>query len=938
MNKILLVILSLFFTSALHAQSLSSRVDAWVSRYSRTDALKPGKLQTCSVDTLNETVHIVIKDGFSEQTFTPAVVDNIYRDMKSLLPDSIKHYKVTVVTDGRPIEDLIPNALRKDKDKDHSRLNSQRYTGQPWVRNASRPYTATRGLEGNHLVVWQSHGRYWKQDENSWAWQRQRLFCTIEDIFSQTFVIPYIIPMLENAGAVVFTPRERDWQSNEVIVDNDQPDKNGTYSERLRNASRSKKWQTTDSCGFAHMKRIYDPADTPFRDGTARYVATTSHSHEESQAVWMPDIPEAGRYAVYVSYQSYANSVDDATYTVFHKGGMTEFKVNQKMGGGTWVYLGHFDFDKGAHDYGMVTLSNHSAHTDGIVTADAVRFGGGMGNVSPRDALPISGLPRWAEGAKYSTFWYGFPYSLHTEPFGTNDYNNDIKCRSSVVNALAGGSIYHPNASGMGVPVDLSLAFHTDAGYTNNDSYIGSLSICTTDATDGKTGAGLDRYVSRDLASLLLMNLRTDLRKYNWQTRYQYNKNYGETRDPLVPANILEILSHQNFADMKRGYDPQFKFDLCRSVYKTIVKFLAEQHPRSYVIQPLPVNNFHIDLKENQQSATLSWSAVNDPLEPTARPKAYIVYTRQGQQGFDNGTLVHGTTFTVPLVPDEVYSFKITAVNEGGESFPSEILSAGIASQNKGTVLIVNAFTRLEGPAAIDTNSEAGFDLDKDPGVPYGAFAGFCGRQKLFRRGPEPLESGSTGASGSELEGKIFMGNTFDYAATHGNAIMLTRKHSFTSCSEQSLSEGNVNPNDYPIMDVIYGVQKNFNPKTNNIIKSYQYSGGKVIMSGANAGSPEIGGTITGAMKNKQLAIINGCNLSFDIYRDINPHSYCVPSPSVIAPTGDAFSILTYQDGSSAGIALPGRYVRLGFPLESIKDQHKMNLLIGAFLTFLEGN
>ena len=198
MNKILLVILSLFFTSALHAQSLSSRVDAWVSRYSRTDlALKPGKLQTCSVDTLNETVHIVIKDGFSEQTFTPAVVDNIYRDMKSLLPDSIKHYKVTVVTDGRPIEDLIPNALRKDKDKDHSRLNSQRYTGQPWVRNASRPYTATRGLEGNHLVVWQSHGRYWKQDENSWAWQRQRLFCTIEDIFSQTFVIPYIIPMLE---------------------------------------------------------------------------------------------------------------------------------------------------------------------------------------------------------------------------------------------------------------------------------------------------------------------------------------------------------------------------------------------------------------------------------------------------------------------------------------------------------------------------------------------------------------------------------------------------------------------------------------------------------------------------------------------------------------------------------------------------------------------
>ena len=27
--------------------------------------------------------------------------------------------------------------------------------------------------------------------------------------------------MLEKAGAVVFTPRERDWQKNEIIIDND---------------------------------------------------------------------------------------------------------------------------------------------------------------------------------------------------------------------------------------------------------------------------------------------------------------------------------------------------------------------------------------------------------------------------------------------------------------------------------------------------------------------------------------------------------------------------------------------------------------------------------------------------------------------------------------------------------------------------------------------
>ena len=48
------------------------------------------------------------------------------------------------------------------------------------------------------------------------------------------------------------------------------------------------------------------------------------------------------------------------------------------MGGGTWVYLGTFAFDKGCNIFNRVILTNHSKHR-GVVTADAVRFGGGMG-------------------------------------------------------------------------------------------------------------------------------------------------------------------------------------------------------------------------------------------------------------------------------------------------------------------------------------------------------------------------------------------------------------------------------------------------------------------------------------------------------------------------------------------------------------------------------
>lgn len=926
----------------LHAQSLEKKLKDWAANYVRTDAnIKPSTIVSCQVDEEDKNVRIVMGGGFPEQHFTPEVVETAYQAVKILLPEKLKNYDVSIETDGRTIEELIPNFFRRNK-KDHHRQLSELYKGESWVKNVSRPYTAQYGLEGRHIALWQSHGRYYKEEKGEWCWQRPRLFCTTEDLLSQTFVVPYIIPMLQNAGAVVFTPRERDYQVHEVIVDNDQPHKNGVYLESFRRKQKHLKWKNTARHGFANYKEVYESCDSPFTDGSARYVPTVSSPKDEGVAQWIPNIPAEGRYAVYVTYQSLENSVNDATYTIYHKGGATELKVNQQIGGGTWVYLGTYEFDEGEHDYGMVVLSNRSNHK-GVVTADAVRFGGGMGSIVPTSysqTIQSSGLPRWAEAAKYSVQWFGFPYQIHTEPFGSNDYNNDINARSASVNYLSGGSIYNPQRpDGLKVPLDLTVAFHTDAGVRENDDFVGSLGIYMTNFNDGKTGAGLDRYVSRDLASMFLTNLTTDLKKYDWKVRQLWNRNYGEARAPLTPACILEMLSHQNFADMRMAYDPHFKFDFSRSVYKTIVKYLSTLYKRDYVIQPLPVENFAIALNEQKQTATLTWSAVNDPLEPTAKPKEYIVYTRRGYQGFDNGTVVKGTSHTVTLFPDEVYSFKIAALNEGGESFPSEVLSCGIATQNKGTVLVVNAFTRLEGPKAIDTQYEAGFDLDADPGVPYGAYTGFCGRQRSFDRSKAGSEaSDGLGASGAELEGQLMMGNTFDYAVIHGRAIMLTEQHSFTSCSEQALLTGRTTLNDYPITDLIYGTQKQFNGQTNRMVEQYYNQGGKLLISAANTGGPSIGGSVTAQLPptNSQPSTITGCGLTFDIYRNMNPESYCVPAPSVLTPAGKAFAILTYADGSYAAIAEPHRFVRLGFPLESIKEHNKLNALTRAFITFLE--
>lgn len=933
------------------AQTFRSQVENYLDNYKRYDAeIARATLKECTVDDDNKSVKIVIGGGFQEQHFTEENVDSIYRRIKSFLPSGKRNYDISVITENHDIKELIPNFFRKGN-LDKTRLWKQIYTGNPWVKNVSRPYLATDGLEGVHVSLWQSHGRVYRESKHDWVWQRPRLFCTNEDLFSQTFVIPYIIPMLQNAGAVVFTPRERDWQSNEVIVDNDRPTFNGSYIESARRRKTNELWHTTDKYGFSNIKDVYIPVDTPFTYGTARWTEAVQMADKEKYACWIPDLPEDGRYAVYVSYQSYENSVNDAHYKVYHKGGMTEFVVNQRIGGSTWVYLGTFEFDKGLHDSNMVVLSNR-CDSKGIITADAVRFGGGMGNMARGLSMnggTVSGMPRWAEAARYSAQWYGIPPSIHTQPFGSDDYKNDISSRSKILNLLSGRSVYNPDTVGYGVPFEVHVAFHTDAGIKKNGK-IGSLSIYRTEYNEGKTSAGLDRYVSRDLASMLLTNLSKDLSKYNWNVRQLWNRDYGEAREPSIPACILEMLSHQNFEDMKLGYDPNFKFDFCRSVYKTIVKFVATEHGRNYVIQPLPVEDFYIDLNKNKSTAELHWRAVEDKSEPTAKPDEFIVYTRKGFGDFDNGTLVKRNSFTVKLEPEEIYSFKVTAVNKGGESFPSEILAAGISSKDKGSVLIVNAFTRLEGPKIIDTATEQGFDLDADPGVQYGKFAGFCGAQKVFDKSKMGDESSSgLGFSGSELEGKVIMGNTFDYPFLHAQGIMATKAHSFTSASVSAIKKGYVKMKDYKMVDMIYGVQKEFDKEVCALIDNYNQSGGRTFVSGANLMNNSMlsdksfscktlhcnGSSI---ISDKNVKGVEGSNMKFSLLRDMNETCYSTPTLTSLIPDNNAFAMLSYSDGSAAGIAYNGiesKTIVLGFPVECVKESINRNTLVKIITEFL---
>ena len=388
-------------------RNVKERLTDYFGRYTTTAKISTPKLKSVDIDYERKTIAIHASESFAYQPFRPETVEAVYNQVKELLPGPVHYYRLTIFADGKPIEELIPNIYRnKKKDKERMSLKTD-YKDKAWVKNISRSNEISRGLQDRHIAIWQSHGNYFKNDKNEWGWQRPRLFCTTEDLFTQSFVLPYVIPMLENAGAIVYTPRERDTQKNEIIVDNDTPN----ASLYLEVGSKKAHWATTPIKGFAQKKAIYRDGENPFTDGTCRFIPTERKKKNKDQAFaeWVPTLPAKGEYAVYVSYRTLPNSVSDAKYLVFHNGGVTEFKVNQKIGGGTWVYLGTFEFDKGNNDYGMVVLSNESSE-HGVVCADAVRFGGGMGNIERGGKT--SGLPRYLEGARYSFFKQKTAYEI----------------------------------------------------------------------------------------------------------------------------------------------------------------------------------------------------------------------------------------------------------------------------------------------------------------------------------------------------------------------------------------------------------------------------------------------------------------------------------------------------------------------------------------------
>ena len=859
MKRILTFVLAIAFGTGLYAIDKQALADT-LTHFVKSRAYV-GDVTISRVRVRNSQVFVYTNRSLSQVSLS----QNEVRDLRLLVSQMVlgnNQGKVTIYTDGYEIGELVTTRHRH-------RAKNARYTlpaTTQWVTNTSRPYSAKQGLDGKHIALWGSHGQYYHQPTESWRWQRAKVWSTVEDLYTTSYTMPFLVPMLENAGAVVVQPRERDIQTHEEIVDNTQAMSNG-------------QWTLGESAGWATPERPLLEGENPFTFGS--YATEATGNKVKGEMRYTPSLPE-GEYAVYVSYKTLPNSTSKAQYTVVHKGQKTTFAVNQKMGGGTWVYLGTFAFDGDrANNYVSVAAVGNGKE---VVTTDAVKFGGGMGSVArykqpnsyenvpsskelpEGDAVIIdsvellanqahaitSGLPRYIEAARYWMQYSGIPDSIYNYTDSKNDYVDDYASRGIWVNYLAGGSAANPNQPGLNVPLHASLAFHTDAGV--RDEIVGTLLIYKDhdDEQCKNYPNGKSRVLNRDLADYMQTQIVEDMRAVyapEWTRRQLDNSSYAEVRHPKVPAVLLELLSHQNMTDMKYGLDPRVRFTISRAMYKSFLRFIHEQYGTEYVVQPLPVNSMEMRMESglstpDTKSIKVTWAPTNDPLEATAKPTYYIVYTRQNDGDWDNGVRV--TTNEYTFTPDKGtrYDIRVAAGNAGGLSFKSEVLSAYIAPEEKGKVLIINGFTRVSGPDWWQDSIYGGI-RPASHAVPYGRGVNYIGEVYDFdsRNEWQTDDNCGWGMCHSDHMNHPTVGNTFDYPAMHGR-VLAEMGYSYVSTSVVAVDS----IADYDVVDVILGKQKtvimgndtSFHCMPANLqhaLTHYLQHGGRLLLSGAHIAS-----------------------------------------------------------------------------------------------------
>lgn len=748
-------------------------------------------------------------------------------------------------------------------------------------------------------TIFVSAGHGWTNDTSSWVTQRLNTssYNLVEDLSNAEIVDYYLIPYLKNAGALIFTVREHDTNSNMVIVDNsdfDSNEANGVYEE-------SGSWIDTDGGkGFGQGSTPYAEGVNPFELGDYRYISGTVGA----KAFWIPNIPEKGLYEVYVSFKSGTDRAANAEYIVHHAGGSTSVFADQRHHGSTWYNLGKFPFYKGLdRSTGSVELVAESDSAE-IFIADAVRFGGGVGIMD--HGIGLSGKPRWEEFARHNIQFMGAPATGVYDGSGT-ERSDDVRARSRYA-AWENEADYDDS---------LYISWHSNGWIGTSrgiSTYIygenGPGSGYEPAAADGSEALG--SYVHNSILETLRNGYDSEFKVYGIGLYSAYLGEIDPDENSEMPSVLVELAFHDNDEDAAMLREPLMRRLSARGAYHGIVKYFADRDNISPVFLPDNVTALRTEVS-SLGAISLFWEvpAVGDRIVNGDLPAGYIVQKSKDGFGFDDGEDVGNRTYWnfTPENSSETWYFRVIAYNDGGKSFPSPVVAAK-ADSTVSKALIVDSFTKL--------------DSDMEIMQPF------------------PDETSS------DLTPRMFLEkmNSYDYVKEYGLAID-NLIPSFESMTVSMFDD--VDLSDYDIVIWFSGVDNSlediFLGKIDKI-KSYLENGGVLILTGSDIAAKlvfdEESSFLTSYLGSSFVSDID--NYLFELTPDFGVldfemedlSSFNNSGKNDLLETEGGTAFIIYSDGSNAAVIQKSFYktALMGFPFERVKDADVKSEIMKTILDY----
>lgn len=754
-------------------------------------------------------------------------------------------------------------------------------------------------LAGKTIYLSAGHGFVWT--DVGWRTQRGNNNGLVEDLLTIEAVDQYLIPYLHAMGAYVVTVREADLRSERVIVDDDAATLEGSPTEGPADVG----W------GEVSLPIVSDTT-APFGSGSARSL--TSSAEETGALVYAPEIPSTGYYQVYVSYVQGPDRAPDAHWVVHHSGGTTEFRLDQRRHGSTWVLLGEFHFEEGADpESASVRVLDDSASPGTIVSADAVRLGGGLAMHDRGGGT--NGRPMYEQAARYYTQWNGAPTSVFA-PFSP-DGIDDVTARSRFAaweHEAGEDAVY--------------LAFHSNAPNpgqgTSTYSYGGGPPPGPLADFSGVPG-------SRQLQDSVHGEIIGDLRAAwnpDWVDEGRFTAYFGEinpNHNDEMPGILVEVAYHDTPSDAEQLRDPRFRRTVARAMAQGIARYFAERDGLALVLPPEPPEAVWVR-NDGAGGLEIGWRV------PEAAPGAgdaadeWVVQVSSNGYGFDDGTVVAGTSHTLEgLQPGDVRFVRVLGSNAGGRSLASPTVGAAVAPSGEASVLVVGGFDRIDGALLLPDDLSA-FDL--------------ATVQRMWLR---RINDGS-------------------YAVRHGGALEALG-YSFDGATDDAIESGDVTLPGYQALDWFCGEDSvgdlPLSPLHRDALTDYLDGGGRLLLSGAELGwaLDEYGAAdertffrerlharyVLDDAETYDVSAADGPLSSLEPLSFADVSAYDPRFPDVLDAEAGGAVALVYGGAPGMGAAVAWgidavgeRGVMLGFPFETVAGELPRVDLMGAVMQFFE--